>query len=149
MITTCGIFLYNEDTKQILIVHPTNAPGNQWSIPKGEMEDEKEYPWDRALLELKEETNLDFSYLQHSLNCLGEEVYKTGKKKLIGFMLRIKTNYFWNQYITCNSLVNNDFPEVDGFAWVSLNLASKLIHETQKKMIPNLIEKLKEEKVEV
>jgi len=150
MITTCGIFLFDVTSKQILIVHPTHAPGNKWSIPKGELEEgEEKFPWQRAYIELKEETNIDISHLQGIL-CLGYQPYEKNKnKQLLGFVKIIESWHLCNSFIKCNSLVNNDFPEVDGFAWVSLELASKLLHESQVKLIPKLIEKLREEKVEI
>jgi 8-oxo-dGTP pyrophosphatase MutT (NUDIX family) len=144
------MFLFTEDTKRLLIVHPTHALGNQWSIPKGELEKgEENYPWRRAYIELKEETNIDISYLQ-GIYSLGRQPYEKNKnKQLYGFAKTIESWYLDGVFIRCNSLVDNKFPEVDGFAWVSLDLASKLIHESQVKLIPKLIKVLKEDHIKV
>jgi len=148
MITTCGTFVFTNDTRKLLIVHPTHASPKTWSIPKGELETEDEHPWRRARKELKEETGLDFKYL-NDIKCLGYQNYEKNKnKRLLGFLQTIDSSWI-NKPLICTSLVNNEFSEVDGFAWVSLNVARGLLHESQVKLFPKLIEKLKEEGIEV
>jgi predicted NUDIX family NTP pyrophosphohydrolase len=143
MTTTCGIFLYTVDTKQILLVHPTHAPITQWSVPKGEME-EGDKPWKRALIELREETNIDLEYLSAFIHPLGTVVYEKNKQKqLTGFALLIRASYIIGNTLKCNSLVNGLFPEVDGFAWVDLRVAQKMMHESQRKLLPELEEIIK------
>ena len=144
MKTTCGIFLYVVDTKQILLVHATHAPITQWSIPKGELEEE-DTPLKRALIELREETNIDLEYLSSFVHPLGTVVYEKNKQKqLSGFALLVKSSYLAGVTVQCNSLVNNLFPEVDGFAWLSLKVAKKMMHESQRKLLPMLEEIIKE-----
>lgn len=140
MITTCGVFVYNLDSDQLLIVHPTNSSFIKWSIPKGELE-KGEFPHKRALIELYEETNLDFKHL--FVGSLGTVVYEKNKnKQLMGFSLLIRTYFLKGRVLGCNSMVDNDFPEIDGFAWVSLEMAEKFLHESQVKLLPKLRENI-------
>lgn len=58
MTVTCGTFLFSTLQKKILLCHPTNTKWNNWSIPKGVME-QGEQSFDVASRELKEETGID------------------------------------------------------------------------------------------
>lgn len=127
---TCGIILENTEG-QILICHPTNAPKNSWSIPKGLNEDLEDF-WETAKRELLEETSVDLDQLDYTF----EEVprlffYKNKKKCLKAFWIKLNDNKIDQVKLECKSLVDNDFPEVDKFMWTSPDEVLKLVHQTQ------------------
>lgn len=127
---TCGIILENSED-QILLCHPTNAPKNSWSIPKGLNEDLEDF-WETAKRELLEETSIDLDQLDYSM----EEVprlffYKNKKKCLKVFWVKLNDNKIDQAKLECKSLVDNIFPEVDKFLWTSPDEALKCLHQTQ------------------
>jgi 8-oxo-dGTP pyrophosphatase MutT (NUDIX family) len=124
---TCGTFLLNKENK-ILVGHPTHHPKNVWSIPKGKM-DIGEDPLTTALRETYEETNIDLRYKEISFYALGEKVYKNKRKRLFPYLIMESENEF-----KCNSnfeWFKCGFPEMDNFQWLTLDEASKVIHESQ------------------
>jgi 8-oxo-dGTP pyrophosphatase MutT (NUDIX family) len=127
METTCGFFIVNKDNK-ILIVHPTGANENTWSIPKGRM-DKGETELETAYREVEEETNIDLLQYEGRVIPLGKTKYRRRKKILCGFVFeydgKIKTK------LKCKTFVKNKFPEVDKYKWVSFKRAFELIHDTQ------------------
>ncbi len=137
---TAGIFLINKNN-ELLICRVTNSNPEMWSIPKG-LFDPNESAIEACIRECFEETNInlkDYNVLRY----LPKINYKTKKKCLYPFVLFEKENKidFNNFELRCDSLVNNDFPEVDSFQWISLCEAPKYIHETQIECL-SLIENL-------
>ena len=137
-INAAGIFIVRKD-KTILICHPTNHDQNVWSIPKGKVED-GETNLEAAIRETYEETNLYLSGLtEFSIIELNSVNYTHGKKKISPFLFyeNENSNINWvelNKTIMCNSNVPDDrggFPEMDGYRWVTITEAKKLIHNTQ------------------
>lgn len=127
---TAGFFLFNEKN-EVLIVHPTNAPLNTWSIPKG-LVDEGETPYDAAKRELKEETNIDLDKCEIVFIRHGQKNarYKSGKKTLCAFFAKIRNSDALQ--LKCNSIVEGrNFYENDKIEWVTQNKALNLIHATQ------------------
>lgn len=129
---TCGIYLYNTTTKKILVCHATNSSWNKWSIPKGLM-DAGEEPFNAACRELKEETGIDINTLHilksHKLPVIK---YQRQNKVLESYLIVTDTdldNFSYN----CQLLVNGDFPEVDGWKWISLSKMKEYLHESQQK----------------
>lgn len=130
MIYTAGIFVLNIK-QEILLVHPTNAPSNNWSIPKGLIND-NEVVIDAAKRELFEETNVDLDKLKTDFIYVGKNViYKSRKKTLCPVFTKV--NMEINDVIfKCNSLVDNQsFYENDAIEWFKIKKAKTLIHETQ------------------
>ncbi len=135
-----GIFILRKD-KKLLICHPTNHAVDFFSIPKGKVE-VGETMIDAAIRETFEETNIQLKYsddfIIYTLNSVG---YRSGKKTLHPFLFVEKPNstFDWvNTEIKCNSNVPDErggFPEMDGYQWINLNEAKKLLHETQVKAI--------------
>lgn len=131
-----GIFILRKD-KKLLICHPTNHAVDFFSIPKGKVE-VGETMIDAAIRETFEETNIRLKYsddfIIYTLNSVG---YRSGKKTLHPFLFKEKSNstFDWaNTEIKCNSNVPDErggFPEMDGYQWVTLDEAKKLLHETQ------------------
>jgi 8-oxo-dGTP pyrophosphatase MutT (NUDIX family) len=128
---TTGIFLINKDNK-LFVAHPTRAPKDKWSIPKGGLHDD-EYPTDGAVREMYEESNIDLSNwtMMHNL-----EHVQTKNKLLIPFVLFEKQNNidFSKFEFKCNSNVPEEiggYPEMDSFKWVSLDEAKKILLKTQ------------------
>src|ERR1035437_5674705 len=135
---TCGTFFVSKDNK-LLICHPTNAPKNSWSIPKG-LRDKDESSLDAAIRELKEETGIMVGQVILIDEC---HVYKTGKKTLIPHYHKSEIDSI-EYKLVCSSIVklkDREFPEVDRFDWVTIEDAKKVLHDTQVKCL-NKIEKL-------
>lgn len=126
---TCGIFLiHNND---ILICHPTGSSINNWSIPKG-LNESYESPLVTAIRELKEETNISLFDFSDNIIMIGEKIYKTKRKKIIGFYSNC-TKGKPNKFI-CNSITSKGFPEVDLISWYPISLAMNMIHEAQRRL---------------
>jgi 8-oxo-dGTP pyrophosphatase MutT (NUDIX family) len=133
---TAGIFFINKDNK-LLICHPTNHKKSFFSIPKGKVE-ENETLLEAALRETSEESNVDFSVCKviHKLNPVP---YKLKNKELNPFCILENENDMINSddfELKCNSFVKsssgkNAFLEMDGYQYVTLDEAKKLLHETQ------------------
>jgi len=130
-----GVFIINKNNK-VLICHPTNHKPNTWSIPKGKIEALETFA-EACIRETFEETNIDLSDYKDKLIMLDSVNYSHKKKMLIPFVL------FENDYelldltmvtLQCNSNVPEDrggFPEMDGYDWVTIDEARKLLHPTQ------------------
>jgi putative (di)nucleoside polyphosphate hydrolase len=140
-----GLFIVRKDDK-LLICHPTNHPKNVYSIPKGKVEDNENF-LEAAFRETYEETNLDLNGSNDfTIYPLSSVNYKHKKKMLYPFLaLENKTSKFdWDSVeFKCNSNVPEDlggFQEMDGYKWVTLDEAEKLIHETQVRCLPKIKE---------
>ena len=135
MVTTCGIYLIDKDGK-VLICHPTNHPNNLWSIPKGLIDESDADELVAAKRELFEETGIDINALVHKdVVRLPNRLYPAGKKTLTSFIIHIEETIKVID-LHCDSMVVNEvkgwnFPEIDAFAWVSIEEASKLLHNSQ------------------
>jgi 8-oxo-dGTP pyrophosphatase MutT (NUDIX family) len=143
MKTSAGIFLFNKENK-FLVEHPTNHDPNFWSIPKG-MVDEGEDLFDAAKRETLEETALDIDTIDYTL--IGELpfiLFKTKKKALKAFALKT-TEDLYDFPFRCDSMVEymnykklaleNQFPEVDGFKWITIEEGYDVLHEAQIKAL--------------
>lgn len=139
MKTTCGVFVIQGNN--ILIVHPTGAPYDEWSIPKG-LCNPDESTMDAAIRETYEETNIDLS--QYALNFLGESRYKSRKKKLHAFACFLDPDGSF--LCKCNSFLKNGSPEVDMFKWASYTQSFDLIHYTQRQILQ---ERLQDGKISI
>ncbi len=133
MIYTAGIFLFNSND-EILIVHPTNAPIKNWSIPKGIVE-ENEDLLTTVKRELYEETNIKIDKLNLNHLFIGNNVpYKNKKKTLCPIFYKIDYDLS-NVELMCNSFVEIDnrtpFPENNIIQWVKIVDALNVIHPTQ------------------
>ena len=64
--------------------------------------------------------------------------YKSGKKKL--FSLTVHTNNEEKDFdLKCHSLVNDDFPEIDRYKFVTIKEALEMdIQESQKEILRNI-----------
>src|SRR3989344_7907866 len=87
MKTSAGILLYKfyDDELRFFIVHPggpfwKDKDKGAWSIPKGEIDDESENPFERAKKELKEETGISLDREEKDCIFLGEITQKSGKR---------------------------------------------------------------------
>jgi len=133
MIYTAGIFLINKNN-ELLIAHPTNAPHDKWSIPKGIIED-NESVIDAATRELFEETNIFLDNYKPVYILTGENVpYSNKKKTLCPVYVKILTDLS-DVNLRCNSYVDivgqKPFLENDKIEWVKISDALILIHPTQ------------------
>jgi 8-oxo-dGTP pyrophosphatase MutT (NUDIX family) len=120
-----------------LVVHPTGAAPNKWSIPKG-LKSNNESPWFAAKRELKEETNIDLNETPNEFfKYIGTEPYQFQHKTLKGFL--VETDMVLPaKYLICNSkFIDNNGqkkPEVDNHQWVFIDIALEVIQPEQKKM---------------
>jgi 8-oxo-dGTP pyrophosphatase MutT (NUDIX family) len=131
-----GIFIVRKN-KTLLVCHPTNHAPNFWSIPKGKIED-GETILEAGLRETFEESNIDLISLGNfSSQYLGSTNYGHNKKMLYAFLYHEHdaSDIDWDKVdIKCTSNVPDErggFPEMDGFAWTTLDEARQTLHETQ------------------
>jgi 8-oxo-dGTP pyrophosphatase MutT (NUDIX family) len=131
-----GLFIVRKDNK-VLICHPTNHAADFYSIPKGKVEDDEIF-LEAAIRETYEETNLDLSETtDFTIYPLKAVNYKNKNKILYPFLYleNKKSSFDWDGVeFKCNSNVPEDrggFPEMDGYKWVTLDEASKVLHDTQ------------------
>jgi len=138
MLNTSGLFLITEDNR-LLICHPTNAPMNRWSIPKG-LQEEGESLLSTAFRETEEETGLSSEVIMNfSINyeSLKPVLYVNKKKRLHAYIFQVK-NEITSIPVTCKSMIDNtDVPENDKVEWVDLNSAFLILHPAQQKMLWN------------
>jgi 8-oxo-dGTP pyrophosphatase MutT (NUDIX family) len=145
IVIASGLFIVRNDDK-LLVAHPTNHDKDFWSIPKGKVEDE-ETLLEAALRETYEETNLELKdSFDFNIYPLDRSMYKHKKKVLYSFLFLEKkdSELNWSKLILkCNSNVPKErggFPEMDGYKWVTLLEAKKLLHDTQVACIDKIIE---------
>ena len=133
-----GIFLVRRDGK-ILLGHPTGHRKDFYSIPKGKM-DGDETPWQGAMRETQEETNIDLQPVElNKLYELKMQKYKHGRKCLHPFVIfEVENDLDFNSFdIKCNAIVPEDSkwnagrPEFDGYKWATIDECRKLLHPTQ------------------
>lgn len=146
-ITTCGIFLFNNEGK-FLIGHPTDSEKIKhdfYSIPKGWNEEGESF-FESAKRELLEETNIDLDNINvldkidiepHTYVGFNPFVNGMSDKKIISYV--IKTDHdFTNDDVRCDSMVTHlgdPFPEIDEFRWVTIDEAYHILHHSQKDLL--------------
>jgi predicted NUDIX family NTP pyrophosphohydrolase len=104
-----GIFLVRKDGK-ILIGHPSGHDKNFYSIPKGKM-DGDETPWQGAMRETYEETNIDLQPIElDKIYELKMVKYKHGRKCIHPFVIfEAENNIDFNNFeIKCNAFIPED-----------------------------------------
>jgi 8-oxo-dGTP pyrophosphatase MutT (NUDIX family) len=142
-IVTCGIFLYSTPAKKILICHPTNASWKSWSIPKG-LKDPGEESFDSAIRELYEECGIDAGALEVvSSHSLPPIKYAKQNKILEAFLLIVKNDFSGHTFI-CHSLVKDQFPEIDKWAWITPDQIPEKLHESQQQHYETIMEVIKD-----
>lgn len=119
---------------EMLIVHPTNARHDQWSIPKGVIE-QHEKVIEAAKRELFEETNIYLDFFKPVYVLAGDNVVYANKKKTLCPVYAKIFDDIDGIELRCNSMVElkgrKPFPENDKIEWVDTGKAMKLIHPTQ------------------
>jgi len=126
---TCGIFII-DNNKNILICRATGT--DSWSIPKGHPEIGESFI-EAAIRETLEETGINLKDKKDLLTLIGSEIYKSKKKKLISYYLKIDNIDF--KKLKCTSFFANNKPEIAEYKIVNYDEAMVLIHETQKKLL--------------
>lgn len=135
MIVTGGTYLYSSTLQKLLVCHPTNSRWNNWSIPKGIMENGEDI-FEGCARELKEETGIDVAKIHVvSKHRLPARKYQKQEKVLESFLVVTDTDFSSHQY-SSNLVEGKDFPEVDKWKWVTLEEAVPLIHLTQQENLP-------------
>lgn len=148
---TCGSFIINLN-QELLVIHPTGAKSDFWSVPKGRAEEGESYI-SAAERELVEETNLDSldlsgAFFSQSFQ-LSPESYTKRRKTLIPFVYMVDNSL--NDYPFHCEIKPDDKgqPEVDAFAWVSLARAKEILHYTQVRVVQYIEKLLKEEEINI
>lgn len=135
MVITCGTYLFSTLLNKFLVCHPTKTRWNNWSIPKGLMED-GENIYDVCIRELHEETGIDIKKINViSQHQLPTRLYKKQKKSLDSYLVITDTDFADHKF-TCNLVEGKDFPENDKWKWVTLEEAAPMIHESQAENLP-------------
>jgi 8-oxo-dGTP pyrophosphatase MutT (NUDIX family) len=130
MIVTCGTYLFSTTTNKLLVCHPTHSRWNNWSIPKGLME-EGEDILPVCLRELEEETGIDVNKINVlEKHPLPSRKYQKQNKSLESYLVITDTDFTSHKY-TSNLVEGKDFPEVDKWKWVDLVEAAGIIHQAQ------------------
>ena len=133
MKVACGIFVYSTKTKKILVCHATRARWDSWSIPKG-LREGGEDEFGAAVRELYEETGIDLRTVKvASVHRLPKTTYRKQRKQLVSFLVVTPADFSQYAY-TCHTLVNDTYPEIDKWKWISLEEA-EILHETQQEVI--------------
>lgn len=158
---TAGIFIIN-NKNEILLTHATNSAIKYWGIPKG-LVDSGETHLDAAIREVDEETGIKFLNPK-KIKFLGNMKYKNNPKTLAAFYVFLEDLDHSDLFIEgkdgktvdkvgdidpsllyCRSMVepkkegDKPFPEVDAFRWFPLDVASEILYQPQKAILPELI----------
>lgn len=120
---TCGIYLFNINTRQFLIGHVTNTKG-AFSIPKGCYDDTDANYFEAAKRELLEETNIQLDDLNITMTVpLKHVAYKN--RILVSYLVIIDEAPGKLNNIRCTSMFTNargtEEPEIDYFKWVTIH----------------------------
>lgn len=150
---SAGLLLYRFKNKipEVFLVHPGGPFWRKkdigaWSIPKGEIEDEKD-PFTEAIREMKEETGIIVSTSKQDFIELKEVMQNPGKMVLAWAGQadfnpeEIKSNLFEMEWPP-RSGKNQSFPEIDKGGWFSLEEARRKILAGQTPLLEELAEKL-------
>lgn len=152
MTETAGIFFIDKFNK-LLVAHPTGHDFDFWSIPKGKL-DEGETAFIAAVRETYEETNVNLFDHFGSLTYTELEPikYKNKRKLLVPFIMFEEDNPTVNSSefsFKCNSIIPEDrkwnagLPEMDGWRWVTIKEAKKILHPTQVEVLKYITEQIK------
>ena len=135
MIITGGTYLYSVSLQKLLVCHPTHSRWNNWSIPKGVMEDGEDV-FSVCVRELNEETGIDITTINVlSKHRLPARKYQKQEKTLESFLVVTDSDLSQHQY-SSNLVDGKDFPEIDKWKWVTLEEAAGMIHQAQKENLP-------------
>ena len=132
-VTSAGALIFHLG-KMLIVLDRVDA--KFWNLPKGHIE-EGETPWDTALREVWEETNIVIKGPGISEpEDLGLHKYLPKKKDL--HLFKVEMPQDWEPDLKCNSTYGkNDTLEVVGFQWIDPK-------EYTKYFSPNLIRVMKE-----
>lgn len=138
MLETCGTFIFAPDCS--LLICRATSDNKNWSIPKGHKELLESYK-EAAIRECVEETGiiLDKKNLLH----IGESVYNSKKKKIIGFVNLIPVDK--KTKLQCNCFFNyknKKLPEVDNYQWT---YDYQIIHHAQISLYEKALKFFKEQ----
>jgi predicted NUDIX family NTP pyrophosphohydrolase len=148
---SAGLLLFRESAGnlEVLLVHPggpfwAKKDDGVWSIPKGEFEDDED-PFDVARREFQEETGMappvgEFIPLQPVRQPGGKTVHAWAVKGDFD-PAALKSNTFSMEWPP-RSRRQQEFPEVDRAAWLSIPLAKRKILKGQMPILVELLQKL-------
>ena len=111
---SCGGIIFFKTRQNVKILLVKNNNGRYWSFPKGHIE-EGETEQETAIREIKEETGLDVTLVNHFREI--SEYCPFGK-------IRKRVVFFLAQAFTDNVKIQEE--EIDSYIWVDLQQARKL-----------------------
>lgn len=140
---TYGTFIVNP-RGELLICRPYGIKTTYaWTIPKGKAES-GETDVEAAIRECFEETGFDLKPFKKNMEFIGSQTYKTKKKRLFGYFLKLEVNISINTFFCDCKLVGKDVPEIDLYEWEVVNKALPRIHEAQSKLLQTYLADKKE-----
>ena len=144
-VIAAGLFIIRKD-KKLLICHPTNHAEDFYSIPKGKVEENETF-LEGAFRETYEETNLNLKDSNKFTVYPLQSVNYTHKRKILYPFVCLEnfdSKIEWDAVeLKCNSDVEDargNFPEMDGYKWVTLEEARPLLHNTQAACIDRILQ---------
>jgi predicted NUDIX family NTP pyrophosphohydrolase len=145
MTKTCGIILLSKSKDSVLALHPTGAPPDVWSIPKGEIDHSAgENELQTALREFEEETGNNPHDVADVFTFIGAYVYRHKGKALIAYGA-VQKRDFKNPIKCACTFETPDgrhVLECDDHAWLPLDRAVHILHETQSRALVDYMTKV-------
>ena len=111
---SCGGIIFYKTKQNIKILLVKNSNGRYWSFPKGHIED-GETEQETAIREIKEETGLDVTLVNHFREISEYCPFGKIRKRVVFFLARAFTD---------NVKIQEE--EIDSYIWVDLQQARKL-----------------------
>lgn len=152
-VTSAAVIIYNPILREILVEHPTGrifknkdgtAATGVFSLPKGIIEKDED-PVVTAVREIKEETDIDLNIKK--LHYVGKYKYIKYKDLEIFYYLAGE-NEIDIKKCKCNSFFNGPngkkLPEVNGFAWISIDKDLHFLFKSQQIILQDIIKNYSE-----
>lgn len=139
MITSCGFLI--QSGGKFLLCHSTHPKkkaklyDGRWGISKGSQEKNETF-LETAARETYEEIGLNvYNYNFKISSNYYSFVYKSKKKRLFVYLVVDINNELKDFKFECLSKVNDKYPEIDAFEWVSIEEIGDIIMDSQRPII--------------
>lgn len=138
MENTYGTFIVNP-ANELLICRPYGIKDKTgWTIPKGKME-KGETPIMAAMRECFEETGFSLKAYQDGMIFIGSKTYKTKKKRLHGWFLKLNCDIKIDFFFCDSKVVGKNVPEIDKYEWCDIKTSYGRIHEAQARLFEDYV----------
>jgi 8-oxo-dGTP pyrophosphatase MutT (NUDIX family) len=135
---TFGTYIFDV-TGKMLICRPYGIKTkDNWSIPKGKAEG-IESNLEAAIREAYEETGLVLEPYRKKMEYIGTKKYRSGKKRLHGFVLYIETEINVKSLKCDPKITGRKLPEIDLYEMVWVQKGLDRIHESQSRLLSEYI----------